>query len=144
MVCRKRSVLIVPFSLDAMRETWNGVVRGTCICASLYAVLFLSHIVAAAKEWSLVFSIVAILLSILTFTVGPSIVLFGNVSTQNEKIQANTLGLIIGALLSIALAWAYSEQVFDAATTIGFVFLSILVHSTHRLMVNRSYGEKMY
>lgn len=127
-----------------MRETWDPVIRGTCVSATLYAVLFLSHIVAAAKEWDLVFSSVAIAISILTFTVGPSIVLFGRASLRNDVVRANTLGGLIAVPLAIALAWAYSNQTFDTSTTSGFILLSILVHLAYRLMVKRLYGEKMY
>jgi len=120
-----------------MLKSAPSLFRGICISATLYATLFFAHIVAAAQDWDSVFKVVAGLITIMTFTVGPIIIAFGRIQSDGEKIQANTVGYAVGLVLSIALAWAYADQSFDIRLTLAFLLITALLHSSHRKMLNQ-------
>lgn len=126
-----------------MLKDTSPLFRGVCISATLYAALFLSHIVAAAQEWNVVFRIIAILITLMTFFVGPSIVVFGKVLEIREKFQANSFGLPISVLLAIGLAWAYEDQSFDIVRTSVFLCIAIGVHLSHRQLIQKKHSTKM-
>ena len=70
----------------------SSLFRGTCISATLYAILFLSHIVAAAQDWDFMFRCIAASITLLTFSVGPSIQVLGKIQQHQEKMKANAKG----------------------------------------------------
>ena len=118
-----------------MLQNTSSLFRGICISATLYAALFFAHILAATQDWDLVFKIIAALITLMTFTIGPSIIVSGRIQSQEEKIQANTVGHSIGLILSIGLAWAYADQSFDIVLTLAFLLITALLHSSHRSML---------
>ncbi|MBT60509.1 MAG: hypothetical protein CMA63_03010 [Euryarchaeota archaeon] len=126
-----------------MDDGWNKATMGICVSATLYAVLFISHIIAAALNFDWAFNAVAVMLSILTFSVGPSSVLLGNISVPKEQLQANTIGFGIGCLLACGLAWAYAERSFDFGLTLSFVLFTAVIHLAHRSRVKRIMDKKM-
>jgi uncharacterized membrane protein len=115
----------------------SDLFRGICISSTLYGVLFLLHILAAAQDWDTVFKIIAALITLMTFTVGPSIIVLGKIKNRKEKIQANTIGHSIGLILAIGLAWAYADQSFDILLTLAFILITGILHSSHRMMLNQ-------
>ncbi len=117
--------------------------RGVCISATLYAALFLSHIVAATQDWDTLFKIIALLISLMTFIIGPSIVIFGKINMMQEKIRANTFGFPISIVLAIGLAWAYEDQSLDMIRTLAFIGVAIGVHFAHRQLIRQKHSEKM-
>lgn len=126
-----------------MLKDTSPLFRGVCISATLYAALFLSHIVAAALEWNMIFKIIALLISLMTFIIGPSIVVFGKMNMMQEKIRANTFGFPISIILAIGLAWAYQDQSFDMTRTLAFIGVAIGVHFVHRQLIRQKHSEKM-
>jgi preprotein translocase subunit SecF len=62
-----------------MEDGGRGLFQATCITATVYAVLFLAHIVAAAKDMDLAFRTVAALITVLTFSVGTCIRFVGRI-----------------------------------------------------------------
>ncbi|MDE0869199.1 MAG: hypothetical protein OSA21_02675, partial [Candidatus Poseidoniaceae archaeon] len=76
--------------------------------------------------------LIAALITLMTVTVGPSIIALGRVQNFEQKIQANAVGHSIGLLLSIGLAWAYADQSFDMLLTLAFLLITAILHSSHR------------
>ena len=115
----------------------SGLFRGICFSATLYATLFLAHIVAAAQEWDMIFKIIAVSITLLTFTVGPSIHVLGKIQTHEEKMKVNSLGHVIGIVLAFGLAWAYADQSIDISLTLFFVIITVVLHTSHRRMLKQ-------
>jgi|TARA_B110000967_G_C18866885_1_gene553175 hypothetical protein len=105
--------------------------------------LFLAHIVAAARDWDTVFKVIAALITVMTFAVGPSIIAFGRIKVHEEKIQANTVGFAVGLVLSSGLAWAYADQSFDIRLTLAFLLITTILHSSHRMLLIQKRPKKM-
>lgn len=104
-------------------------VKGSVFLAgSVYALLFIAHIVAAANEWDSVFRGVAATLTVMTFFTGTSIALLGRIEPIHLKLKAQKIGFQISILLSIGLAYAYSNQSFDAVLTLLFVTITSITH----------------
>ena len=126
-----------------MNKGATPIFRGVCISATLYAVLFLGHIIAAVQEFDTVFQTIAVLISLMTFLIGPSIVLFGHITEFQQKIRANLLGFPISIALAIGLSWAYEDQSFDIVRSLAFVFVAVGVHFQHRQLIFQKHAEKM-
>ena len=133
----KRSIIKGRAIRFTMFRSASNLFRGICISATLYSVLFLAHIIAAAQDWNVVFKLIAVSITLMTFTVGPSIIVLGRVQSLEQKIQANTIGHSIGLILSIGLAWAYADQSFDIPLTLAFLLITGILHSSHRRMLNQ-------
>ena len=115
-----------------MFRSASNLFRGICIAATLYAALFFAHIIVAVQGWEMVFRFIAALITLMTFIVGPSIIVLGRVQSLEQKIQANAVGHSIGLVLSIGLAWAYADQSFDIILTLAFLLITAILHSSHR------------
>ena len=118
-----------------MFPTASALFRGILFSSILYLALFLAHIVAAVQEWDTIFKVIAALITVMTFAVGPSIIAFGTIQSHEEKIQANTVGFAVGLVLSFGLAWAYADQSFDIRLTLVFLLITTFLHSSHRCLV---------
>ncbi len=106
----------------------DGYWRGILLSATVFVSLFLIHIVLAANGYMTLFKIVAILITIHAIAVGPTIVLFGQISNLQTKTVALKIGLIIAIPLNIGLGWAYAEMMFSIATMASFVVLTTALH----------------
>lgn len=120
-----------------MFPTASALFRGILFSSILYLALFLAHIVAAVQEWDTIFKVIAALITVMTFAVGPSIIAFGTIQSHEEKIQANTVGFAVGLVLSFGLAWAYADQSFDIRLTLVFLLITTFLHSSHRMLLNQ-------
>jgi len=118
-----------------MLQIASELFRGICIAATLYAALFFAHIIAATQEWDIAFRLIAALITLMTVSVGPSIIALGRIQNFEQKIQANAVGHSIGLLLSIGLAWAYADQSFDMPLTLAFLLITAILHSSHRRLL---------
>tara|TARA_Y100000768_G_scaffold156417_1_gene116797 strand:+ start:123 stop:566 length:444 start_codon:yes stop_codon:yes gene_type:complete len=134
---RQRRVLKGETIATLMLKDASPFFRGVCITATLYAALFLGHIVAAAQDWDILFRVIAVFISVLTFFIAPCITVFGQVTEASEKIRANSFGLPLSMGLAVALAWAYEDQSFDIFRTLSFILLSFVVHFSHRQMIRQ-------
>ena len=92
--------------INMERELRTQLIRGCLIYATLFASLFISHIIFAANSYELAFKIVAGLITILTFIVGISLIYFGKINSQRVKI--NRIGGTISIFLACGLGWAYA------------------------------------
>ena len=126
-----------------MEDGGRGLFQATCITATVYAVLFLAHIVAAAKDMDLAFRTVAALITVLTFSVGICIRFVGRIKGTEAQLRANTIGLCFAPPLAIGLAWAYAEQSFDIIRTVLFLATAIVVHFIDRKVIGRDKASKM-
>jgi len=126
-----------------MEDKDSGLFRATCITATVYAVLFLAHIVAAAKDMDLAFRTVAALITILTFSVGICIRCIGRIKGKDAQLRANTIGLCFALPLAIGLAWAYAEQSFDITRTVLFLAIATAVHFIDRKVIGLDKASKM-
>jgi|TARA_B110000495_G_scaffold141843_1_gene124766 hypothetical protein len=124
-------------------QTAPSLFRGIRFSSILYLALFLAHIVAAARDWDTVFKVIAALITVMTFAVGPSIIAFGRIKVHEEKIQANTVGFAVGLVLSSGLAWAYADQSFDIRLTLAFLLITTILHSSHRMLLIQKRPKKM-
>ncbi|MDE0857760.1 MAG: hypothetical protein OSA38_04255 [Candidatus Poseidoniaceae archaeon] len=111
--------------------------------ALLYAVLFVGHIVAAANEWVLVFRAVAIMITAVTFLVGPLMVFLVRTHDKGLRADAHRIGFHTSLLLSFGLAYAYAGPGFDARLTLGFLGITVVVHSITFLLLISLSGQKV-
>jgi hypothetical protein len=121
----------------------SKVKGGVFFAGSAYALLFVAHIVAAANEWDFVFRSVAVALTAMTFFTGASVVLFGRIERIDQKVKAQRIGFTISLLLSIGLAYAYSNQSFDAVLTALFVTITSITHGIALSRLNSLAKQKV-
>ena len=106
----------------------GGYWRGILISASLFASLFLTHILLAANGYMALFKIVAIVITIQLIAVGPTIILFGQIDNLKVKIFALKIGLVIAIPLNIGLGWAYAGMTVSIAWMAAFPALTTVIH----------------
>ena len=106
----------------------GGYWRGILLSATLFASLFLIHILLAANGYMTLFKIVAILITIQLIAVGPTIILFGQINNLKTKIVALKIGLIIAIPLNIGLGWAYAGMTISIAWMAAFPALTTALH----------------
>jgi hypothetical protein len=106
----------------------EGYWRGILLSASLFASLFLIHILLAANDYMTLFKIVAILITIHLIAVGPTIIFFGQIDNLKTKIVALKIGLIIAIPLNIGLGWAYAGMTISIAWMALFPVLTTVLH----------------
>ena len=106
----------------------GGYWRGILISASLFASLFLTHILLAANGYMALFKIVAIVITIQLIAVGPTIILFGQIDNLKVKIVALKIGLVIAIPLNIGLGWAYAGMTVSIAWMTAFPVLTTVLH----------------
>jgi hypothetical protein len=127
----------------SMEEGGSRLFRATCITATLYAALFLAHIVAAAKDSDAAFRTIVVLITILTFSVGVCIRFIGRIKNSDVKLRANIIGLRFALPLSVGLSWAYAEQSFNIMLTLLFLAVTVAVHFGDRTLLRRGMAWKM-
>ena len=106
----------------------SGYWRGILLSASLFASLFLTHILLAANGYMALFKIVAIVITIQLIAVGPTIILFGQIDNLKVKIFALKIGLVIAIPLNIGLGWAYAGMTVSIAWMAAFPALTTVIH----------------
>ena len=108
-------------------EQRSRLIRGIGIAAVIYASLFVGHIVAAANGLTLFFRAIAVSITLMTFLMGP-IVWFLSQHGDDSDHLAYRIGFWVSVPLSVGLAYAYADQTFDAAYSIGFLVATVLTH----------------
>jgi len=101
--------------------------RGIVLSALVYVLLFIGHIVAAANDFDTLFRTLAILITIQTFLVGPSIILFEKSCDYHSAMRT---GMIISIPLALGLGWAYAGMGLHWTMLpwpIGSVILHLLI-----------------
>ena len=108
-------------------EQRSRLISGVSIAAVIYASLFVGHIVAAANGLTLLFRTITVSITLMTFLMGP-IVWFLSQRGDDSNNIAYQIGFWASVPLSVGLAYAYADQTFDAAYSIGFLATTVLTH----------------
>lgn len=90
---------------------------------STYVLLFVLHIVFAANDLEHLFRIVAVLLVAMTFFCAPFLWLIDSTTKQSLRI-----GYIASIPLSIGIAYAYTNMVFQLSATFLAVIATSVTH----------------
>ena len=106
------------------------LIRGIIISASVYIALFVGHIFAAANDYDLLFSLIAIAITLHTIFCGLVIISLSRLKTTDEQLFANKIGYIISIPLTVGLSRAYSGMEINYTV---FVWL-LLVFISHYLV----------
>ena len=123
--CFSRGVHIVPRSGYHVR-------RALLANLVLFGILFGFHIVAAALEWELVFSLVAGAVSLQILFFGPLTVAIAKTPDLLRRRRTNRVGFLVSIPLALGLAWAYGGM----AWSLGPVGLILLVTLTVHLVAD--------
>ena len=106
-----------------------SVAKAVVFAAVVYAILFAAHIVAAAKDWTLLFRVIATSLTCMTFLLGWCIAWMLNNGNLEMRKRGHSIGTWISIPLAIGLAYAYADQSFDVALSAAFVTLTLATHA---------------
>jgi len=100
-------------------------IRAFSIYFVLFFILFFLHILFAAKEWHILFQIVAFIITIMILFSGLIIVLIAKTDSNYEQIFGQ--GFLLSIPLSIGLGWAYGGMSYSVTMAI-FPAISIVIH----------------
>ena len=103
------------------------MIRGFIISASIYIGLFIGHIVAAANDYDLLFSLIAIAITLHTIFCGLVMILLSRLKSIKEQLLANKIGYIISIPLTVGLSRAYSGMEINN-TVFGWLLLVFALH----------------
>ena len=103
------------------------LIRGIIISASVYIVLFVGHIFAAANDFDLLFSLIAIAITLHTIFCGLVIIILSRLKSTEEKFFANKIGYVISIPLTIGLSRAYSGMEINNMV-FAWLFLVLISH----------------
>ena len=73
-------------------EWRQSAVKCTLVVAGIYAALFVRHIVAAANNWDVLFRLIALALTLITFLLGPCIAMLVSNNVDGQRKKAHRLG----------------------------------------------------
>ena len=103
------------------------LIRGIIISASVYIGLFVAHIIAAANDYDLLFSVIAIAITLHTIFCGLVIIILSRLKSTEEKFFANKIGYVISIPLTIGLSRAYSGMEINN-TVFAWLLLVLITH----------------
>ena len=103
------------------------LIRGIIISASVYIALFVGHIFAAANNYDLLFSLIAIGITFHTIFCGLVIILLSRLKSTEEKLFANKIGYVISIPLTTGLSRAYSGMEINN-TVFAWLLLVLISH----------------
>ena len=127
--CRKIKRSVLKLRATRLVMEWrNSAVKSTLVVAGIYAALFVGHIFAAANNWDVLFRLIALSLTLMTFLLGPCIAMLVSSEVHGQRKKAHRVGALISAPLAIGLAFAYANQSFDIMLSIGFLCLALITH----------------
>jgi len=114
--------------------------RSLFIYATLFSLLFVLHIIFAANNQKILFCVVAITITIMSFFCGPICVIL---ETKNELYgDVFQFGMIASIPICIGLGWAFNDMSFGSQMVL-FPWVSLLIHSiTRSSPVGDTYGLK--
>tara|TARA_B100000676_G_C17765487_1_gene673871 strand:- start:63 stop:422 length:360 start_codon:yes stop_codon:yes gene_type:complete len=117
-----------------------GRFRAVIYFAVLFVVLFATHIIFAAINNDVLFRIVVICITILTFFAGPICAL---IESEHTRFGASfTHGMALSLPLSTGLGWAYNGMSAGFEMVI-FPILSVFIHlAIKQSAVGTTYGLK--
>ena len=98
---------------------WKGVL----LYAVIYCILFVGHIIAAARELDILFRIIATIVTLMTMVVGLSTHLLCGLFKETNGIVGGRYACIP---LSAVLGWAYSGMEYSPLILI-FIIVAIII-----------------
>ena len=120
-----------------MEKNTVGLIRGVLLSGSLFALLFLLHIVTAANDYANAFRVVALLITAQVLLCGYSIQFFSGLKETKAKHQMNKIGFLISIPLSIGLARAYAGMEFDF-TIVYWILATTIFHMSRQYLIKSS------
>ena len=101
--------------------------RSLVIFSSAYLLLFVLHILFAAKDWHLLFQGVAIVLVLMTFCCGALLWLI-DYRLKKTMSKSTTTGYVVSLPLAVGIAYAYTGMEFQIVASVGALLLTTLTH----------------
>ena len=99
--------------------------RGLTIYAMLFTLLFVLHIIFAANDQNVMFQIVAVAITAMSFFCGLICVFL---ETKKESYgYVFKFGMIASVPICVGLGWAYNDMSFGCQM-VTFPLLSVLIH----------------
>ncbi len=115
-------------------------IRTLVIYSTIFMLLFVLHIVFAANDYHLLFRVVALLITVMTFFSGPICMFIEPIQERYKMIYVQ--GLLISIPLSIGLGWAYSDMSVGLEMIL-FPLITIIIHGTiKQSTIGHTYGLK--
>ena len=115
-------------------------IRTLVIYSMIFMLLFVLHIIFAANDYHLLFRIIALLITVMTFFSGPICVLIEPSKQRYRTIYIQ--GLLMSIPLSIGLGWAYSDMSVGSEMIL-FPLITIVIHGTiKQSTIGHTYGLK--
>lgn len=103
-----------------------------------YGVGFILHIVFAMYNMTLLFKIDAAFVTLMTFFCGPILVwLNGKKSTLTDANRLSLLGYFMSIPLSIGIAYAYTDMVFEWQASFSSIILASIIHGVWFQILSR-------
>ncbi len=93
-----------------------------------FGLLFVLHIVFAAQGMDLLFSFVAVLISLQVMMFGPLTVVLEGANPRTQRRQTNRVSFLVALPLSFGLAWAYGDMAWSLSAVGMVVGLTLLFH----------------
>ena len=107
--------------------------RGVLLYAVIFCTLFVGHIIAAARDYDVLFRIIATLITSMTMFVG---LVMHLLCISFKESRGFVVGRYASVPLSAALGWAYAGMEFSFFIPI-WVIVAISIHySTERGLIN--------
>ena len=122
-----------------MSKIWQDL-RSIFIYGAIFCLLFVLHIVFAAKDLDFLFRLVAIMLSGMIFFCGPCMVFLEKSKVRYSLVY--NIGIIVSCPLSIGLGWAYggmSTSVYIGLFPLVTLIIHYLIKKSH---IGHTYGLK--
>lgn len=103
-----------------------------------YGVGFILHIVFAMYNMTLLFKFDAAAVTLMTFFCGPILVwLNGKKSTLTDANRLSLLGYFMSIPLSIGIAYAYTDMVFEWQASFSAIILASIIHGVWFQILSR-------
>ena len=108
---------------------WKGVL----LYAVIYGILFVGHIIAAARDFDLLFRIIAALITLMTMLVGLATHLLCILFKESRGF---VVGRYVSIPLSAVLGWAYAGMEFSFFILIWVIVAILIQFITERGLIN--------
>ena len=102
--------------------------RALLLNLAAFSLLFVLHIVFAAQGMDLLFSFVAVFISLQVMLFGPLTVVVEGAKLRTHRRQTNRLSSLVAFPLSFGLAWAYGDMAWSLPAVGMVVGLTVFFH----------------
>ena len=109
--------------------------RGVLLYAVIFCTLFVGHIIAAARDYDVLFRIIATLITSMTMFVG---LVMHLLCISFKESRGFVVGRYVSIPLSAALGWAYAGMEFSSFILIWVIIAVLIQYITERGLINYS------